>query len=807
MQKTHNTHNTHHTHKRGDAKGSVEADDYLARYQRAQHLNQGMYGPQVARNTTLFPVWIDGSNCFWYQRELEGGSEFRLVDAERQTNVSAFDHQALATALADATGETVDPYHLPINTPDFQATHILDLRLDPLRLKFQAFDRDWEFDVDTAQLKAAEPVENAWVISPDGSQAAFRREHDIWLRDLASGQERALTQDGEPFFRYGIPGSVWGNDGLLSVLPLQARWSPDGRLLFTVQLDQRQVKTLGEIQHVPLDGTLRPVTRQRKLAFAGDEHIEEYRLVIIEVSSGRSIDVNYGRVPITLGAMGGFFDNALAWWAADSTRAYFVDLDRYQKCARVLEVDSRSGAVRLLFEEHSNTHIDLLDNPLGSARLMPLPESRELLWVSERSGWAHVYLYDLDSGELKNAVTSGEWLVRDELIHFDAERRTLFLSTAGREPGRNPYYCDLVRVNVDSGELTVLASSDHDIVTQSVAGWAQLFKGYAGRSSGVAPTGDYALVTRSRVDAVSESILVDRNGQPCLAIEKADYSLPQGWQWPQAVRMKAADGSTDLYGVVYRPSNFNPQQRYPVIDLSYIGHILSGVARSSFRTGAESSYASAASLAELGFIVVQLDGRGSGGRNKAFKDHCYGWKDSGCDIDDHVAGIKQLAEQIPAMDLDRVGIAGFVGGNGALLGLLKHPDFYKVGVACELFDFRVMRANAGDVQQGPHAEDDQQNLEDQVEHLQGKLLLTIGLLDYVPPAVSFRVVEALQRANKDFDLIVEPCSGYGFTPYQLRRAWDFLVRHLQGAEPPKAFSLAPLSQPIVPKEFAKLSKL
>ena len=270
--------------------------------------------------------------------------------------------------------------------------------------------------------------------------------------------------------------------------------------------------------------------------------------------------------------------------------------------------------------------------------------------------------------------------------------------------------------------------------------------------------------------------------------------------------MTAADGKTDIYGVIYRPSNFSADQTYPVIDHSFIGHITNGVARSSFRTSAESTYAAAASLAELGFIVVQIDGRGGIYRSKVFQDEIYGWKDSGCDIDDHVAGIQQLAARYPSMDLDRVGIAGLVGGNGALRGLLHHPDFYKVGIVGEIFDFRVMRANAGDMYEGPVPNRQKQHIEELVDKLKGKLLIMIGLLDYVPPAASFRVVEALHRANKNFDLIVEPCGGYGATPYQLRRAWDYLVQNLQGNEPPENFRLGSLSLPLVPKDFAKLTK-
>ena len=294
---------------------SMKNHEIMARYERAQHFNQGLFGKSVARNTTLFPVWIAGSNCFWYERELKDGKEFRLVDADKGTNTVAFNHQMLAEALVAATGEKADAKNLPINIPDYQTVSIININLHPLRVAFNAFNKRWEFNDETGMLDEVELVPGNWMISPNGSQAAFRRDHNIWVRDLKTGVEHALTTDGEEFYQYGIPGSVWGNDAFVSMLGLQARWSPDSKRLFTVQLDQRQVKVIGEIQHVPVDGSLRPITKQRKLAFPEDAHVETYRLLAIEVETGRTIEANYARIPTTTGADGAFFDNSLGWWA------------------------------------------------------------------------------------------------------------------------------------------------------------------------------------------------------------------------------------------------------------------------------------------------------------------------------------------------------------------------------------------------------------------------------------------------------------------------------------------------------------
>ena len=771
-------------------------DEVLARYERAQYLNQGKHNKSVARNTTLFPVWIDDSNSFWYERELKDGKEFRLVDAEYSTNKILFDHQALADTLAKTSENAVDPGNLPINNLKANPAFNMKVTLNPLTIIFSAFEKRWIYNTAENALSEVEQIPGNWVISPDGSQAAFRKDYNIWVRDLKTCEERRLTTDGESFYQYGVPGSVWGNEGFVSVLPLQARWSPDSKHLFTLQMDQRQVKTVGEIQHVPLNGSLRPKTIHRKLALPGDTQIENYRLLVIDIESAHSQEANYRRIPTTMGACGGFFDNSLGWWGADSRLAYFIDVDRYYKFARVVKFDVLTGNTTILFEETSKTRIDLILHPLGDAQLLPLPETRELLWLSERSGWMHCYLYNLKNGELKNAVTTGEWRVR-EAIHFDAKRRELFLSTSGRVNGRDPYYCDLIRVNIDTGEFKVLAASDHEYVVISPRGFAQSYKGYAGLPCGVSPTSDYAVVTRSRIDEVTESYLLDRHGKQILSLEVAKLSPPEGWQWPEPVTMKAADGKTNIYGAIYRPSDFCFEKSYPVIDHCLIGHPKNNVAKSSFRSSAELSFYEAASFAELGFIVVQIDGRGGLFRNKAFENMSYAWKDCGCNIDDHVAGLQQLAERYPYMDLDRVGIVGLLGGNGAILGLLRHPNFYKVGIAGEIFDNRVTGTNMGDLYEGPEPSPKSQHLEDLVDNLKGKLLIMVGLLDYVPPAASFRIVEALNRANKNFDLVVEPCWGYAATPYQLRRAWDYLVYHLQENEPPEDFCLNPLPRPLL----------
>ena len=580
-------------------------------------------------------------------------------------------------------------------------------------------------------------------------------------------------------------------------------WSPDGKTLFTLQKDRRQVKTLPTVHHVPKDGSLRPQLSETKIAYAGDTHIEEYRLLVIDVDSGRQQPVDYARVPVTQNSNKGFFSHRYAWWGSDSRHGYFIDIDRYSRRVRVVECDTQTGATRVVFEETSATRIALSGNDNIPHSMPILLETDEIIWYSERSGWAHFYLYDLKTGELKNTLTSGEWRVRNG-IRFDATRRELFFSTSGRVAGRNPYYRDLVRVNIDNGEMVTLIAGDYEHITlcptTSLAGYAGFAGVNAELCNGVAASGDYAVVTRSRVDTVPETLLVDRNGEQIMVVETAELTLPEGWVWPEPVQMTATDGETELYGVMYKPTNFDPDNSYPVIDAALVYNpISSPVAKGSFTNSGfyGMNYYYEAALAQLGFIVVQMDGRGTAYRSKAFQDASYGSLEEGNNLEDHVVGIQQLLRRYPYMDKDRIGIASPVAGNGAVMGLLLYPGFYTVGAGVQVYDSRLWPPVSGeDKYIGPEGRAPEAKvLEEYAGQLKGKLLQCVGQLACTdsPPASTLRIINALQRANKDIDVVIEANVSTSISNYQLRRMWDHMVRHLQGNKPPIEFDLCDTS--------------
>ncbi len=760
----------------------------LARYERATKFLQGAFTTKVARNDAIYPNWIEGTECFWYFRQKEKGGAYRLVDALAGTNEPAFDHDRLAILLAEATGEAVAPDNICLNALNVsEGAHVLT---------FEAFERKWRFDKKASTLEQVKKWPDNWVISPDGSKAVFTRDYNLWLRDLKTGGERPLTTDGEEHFCYGVNGAAWG----ISIPPFhipQVRWSPDSRYLFTVQRDVRQVNDLPVVEHVPADGSVRPKVHNVKIAYPGDEHIETLRLLVIDMETGQQTGLQHPQVSIIRNSYGFFIAN-LGWWGKDSDKGYFVDMDRYYKKVQLNEFDPKTGKVRTLFEERAETHINLMQNSDMKPAYLPLPETEEILWYSDRSGWAHVYLYDLKTGERKTIVTQGDWLVR-EIVSFDADRREVWLQTGARTSGRNPYYRDLVRVNVDTGELQEVVSGDYDVFASAFNDMrmflvAQRYgiPGHDGSIGSVSRSGNYAAITRSRVDTVPVSVLVDREGREVLEVETADLSLPEGWTWPEPVEAVAADGKTDIYGVVYRPSDYDPEKSYPVVSDIFNTPELAWVTAGSFGNDlfGGAPYYTAAAIAELGFIVVQFNGRGTPFRHKAFHDHNYGHIDRCGDIDDHVAGIRQLAEKDPSMDLNRVGVETLAnGGQGVWQGLFRHPDFYKVGVNGCFHDARLIGATMwGNMYEGDNPSDCFP--ENEVEKLQGKYLLMHGMADPVtPPAGLFRLIEALRKANKDFDMIMLPNVSHDINSYMIRRGWDYLVEHLLGETPPKEFRI------------------
>ena len=769
---------------------TINAPDMLARYKRAQYLMQGTLTKRCVFNATLIPHWIGDSDCFWYEREFRQGKEFRLVNAFAGTNEIAFDHIALAKSLEATIGETINADDLPISK--------IDLCLSPLQVVFDALGKRWTYTDSNQSCTESEPLRSDWIISPDDSKAAFLRNNNIWVRDLGSGDERALTDDGEMFYCYASAPMAWGMN--VSTGALEALWSPDSKRLFTLQVDTRQVKSEPIMQYLPQDGSLRPsiLNADRRVAHPGDEHVDEYRFLSIEVATGQQQDANYHRCPVFRNGVG-FLTTSHGWWSQNSRHAYFIDVTRGgDRIARLVEFDTHTGFTRILIEEECpDTCFKLRLDSRNPIHVRPLLDSNEVLWFSERSGWGHLYLYDLKTGQLKHQITEGDWLVRD--IHqYDSERRELIIQTAGRIDQRDAYYRDICRVNIDSGELTPIISTDHEFIVLNEAD--ELGEHISGikdawRSAGVSPTGNYVVSTRSRVDDIPVSLLFDRDGKQCMELEVADVTgLPDGWQWPERIKLLAADGKTDVYAVIYRPTDFSPDQSYPVLDNSMTFKDGNFFTAGSFTNDANlgCNYLSFAAMAELGFIVVDIAGRGTSNRHRAFSASASPELPSSDHQADRIIGIQQMAKRYPYMDLNRVGAGGSPSSNVAISGLLGAPDFYKVGVCnAPIADLRHMPAFFGEAFNNFSAASDTLPFpHGYAKNLKGKLLLIHGILNpAVSVANSFSLVEVLHQANKDFDMLLLPNDGFPTCSYTVRRSWDYLVKYLMGVEPPQEFEL------------------
>ncbi|UVW34166.1 S9 family peptidase [SAR92 clade bacterium H455] len=767
--------------------------DILSRYEQAQKILHGMTTDQLVKNDTIFPNWIENSEYFWYVREIEGNKEICIVNARTASNTIAFDYKTLANELEKATNQTLNP--------EFLILQNVHMGLSPTRFHFKALEKNWVFEPENAlcqEVEILDTLHQQELCSPDGNKAIFLREHNIWIRDQSTGEERSLTQDGIEDYSYARASVFDFIPGLDS--SLQAEWSPDSKRVFTIQMDSRKIASRPAINYCPENGDFRPEVEYTKVSYPGDEHVETVRLVIIDVTNGQIIEVDYPPLTsfIYSEAAHGFFTSNLGWWSTSSRHAYFVDLARGSQTVRVVKLDAHSGRTEVLHEETSDTFINLRQCDQEPTLFLPLRESDELIWFSERTGWGHLYLYDLNTGKLKHPITEGQWLVR-KTLHFDADQRELLLQTAGRDPEINPYYRDVCKLNIDTGTIEPLASgcfehvvhrsADPILIAYSISRLA------TDRARGVSPDGQYIVATRSRVDTVPETILIGRNGKEIAIVECANVSnLPVGWQWPESVKLSGNDNETDIYGVVFRPPSFSPDKSYPVIDFFASYRAFSGLPQGSFANNFVFgyNYFLAAALAAVGFIVVIIEGRGTPLRGKSFQDHNFGDPTSSGDFDDRIAGICELAQRYPYMDLERVGISAIESPNNAIYGLINHSNFYKDAVLHCITDPRFLVVSQGETHECEFDGEMKTKLRyaaENVESFSGKLLLIQGMRSTMSAGPMFQLVYALEKANKDFDMLCIPDMYASISGYTMRREWDYHVKHLQNVETPREFHL------------------
>jgi len=762
--------------------------DAYARAERFLYWNADKY----IRNAEVAPLWV-GPDSFVYVQQTAAGRQFLMVDAALGRVRPAFDHVAMAGALSAALGRSVDAQDLPFSKFEWDAAD--------RSIRFSAAGKQWSCRLQTTRCSAIAAGERPdEIVSPDGQWAAYLKSGNLWVRSLRDRTERALTRDGVEHYAYG---TVPGSGGVLGMkteggggLPPVAIWSPDSKRLLTDRLDERLVPELDLIESVPAIG-VRPVLHSFRYSMPGDEHKAEAELLIFEVASGKRTDMQHGRLPAL---MLGPLEEDRAWWSNDSATVYVIPREEGQKKVQLLAMDANNGETHAVIEEHGKTYLEIGGYAVTRA-VRTLSDGR-VIWYSERDDWGHLYLYDRH-GKLIRQITSGPWKVW-EIVRVDEGQGRLYFTAVGRERGEDPYQRHLYSIKLDGTGLRVLTpeNAEHVIRTPTPEVMRRFDPDAIGpQQAAFSPSGRYFVDTYSRPDLTPVSVLRTAEGRLVRVLERADISALQtgGFVMPEPFSVMAADGRTRLYGTLLRPSNFDAGKKYPIIDVIYPGPQAIGTQK-TFKEAIFDRWRRTQDFAELGFIVITVDGRGTPFRSKSFHDMSYGDLGQAGHLDDHVAAIHQLAARYPYMDIDRVGITGHSGGGYASTrAILAYPDFFRVAVSTSGdHDMRTYSAVWAPTYQGPYDATSYESLLNArlAGNLKGKLLLMHGELDNnVHPAQTMQVVNALIAANKDFDFLLLPGENHSVggrtAAYFYRKQWDYFVRYLLGKEPPANYAIAP----------------
>jgi dipeptidyl aminopeptidase/acylaminoacyl peptidase len=746
----------------------VTAQDYA----RAERFLPQNVIPLVSGSTGGFTWLADGR--LWYRATVPGGYEFLIADGGRRTKAPAFDHARMATALSTAMGQSWTAQRLPPLTPSENGREAT----------VNGGSRSWTCNLQTYTCAAsrgaggaprAEAPDNS-VTSPDGRYAAYIRSNNLWVKDLTTNQDRALTTDGVQDYGYATNNAGW----IRSPEPVLL-WSPDSKKIATFQHDARGASNM----YLITTNVGAPKLDAWKYPLPGDSVVFKIERVIIDVEPTRVVrlrmppDAHRSSISDHVAEGSLFLD---VQWYPDASRLAFVSSSRDHKVATLRVADASTGEVRTVLEERSQTQFQSsFYSGTGNVNWRVLPASNEVLWWSQRDNWGHLYLYDLQTGALKQQITSGSWNV-NRILKVDERARTLFLTGLGREAGRDPYFEHLYRIGMDGRGIALLTPEDATHSPSSLSPDGRQFVDVYST-----PTMPTVTVLR-RVDRPQETTELSR-----LDVTRLQAS---GWKPPTPITVKARDGMTDLYGLMWTPTTLDSTRTYPIVDYIYPGPWSNSVPTRTFQPALGDFQA----LAELGFVVVAIDNMGTEFRSKSFGDAYYGnMGDNG--LPDQVAGMRELARRYRFIDIDRAGIWGHSGGGFAAAdAMFRYPDFFKVGISeSGNHDNRNYEDDWGERFQGllrrtPQGDNyDSQANQLVAGNLKGKLLLTHGGMDdNVPPSNTYLVVDALIKANKDFDLIIFPNQAHGYgedSDYMMRRRWDYFVKHLLGAEPPLEYRI------------------
>jgi dipeptidyl aminopeptidase/acylaminoacyl peptidase len=737
------------------------AQSMLARYQKAEQLLPRNIS-DLTRNVSLRFHEVNETNDFWYQLETVGGEHYYYFDGDEKTTSIAFDHQKLADAVFDVTNKKVHPDSLNLEQLSFKPdSGKMTFRVDTFRLETDL--ANYSTKVRKSKKIKTRPGKNQ-SFSPSRKWMAEVKEYNLILKNTETDEEFRLTDDGVEKYEYATPLSWYKlmdeSKGEVYDPSIQVIWSDDSKKFIAPRLDRRKVGKMFLYQSLPDTGFRAKVWSYERALPGEDPITTEYYIFDVE---------NKTKTKVNLEPFADFTGSISPTWMEDNKAFYFAKFRRGYKAIDLFRVNAETGEVTTLLTDSSKTMVEY-----QTINCEWLQDGSQFFWTSERDGWNHIYRYD-KNGKLLNQVTTGEFVVRD-IVKVDEENRLIYFIAGGKEPGVDPYYRHLYVVDFsgDEPELLTPENADHQV-------WLPHENGYF-----VDSYSRVDLPTEHVVRSLSDGKIIAR-----IATANIDDLLETGWKYPEPFKVKARDGKTDIYGLMYVPSDFDPSKKYPVIDATYSGP--QAVRTPKNFAGGYSNYDR--SIAELGFAVITIDGLGSAWRSKAFHDVSYqNLGDIGAA--DHIGGIKQLTATRPWMDLERVGIYGHsAGGYDAVRAMLTHPEFYKAAVSSAgNHDHRIAKAWWPEQYMGlPGKHYDEQSNLNLAGNLEGKLLLVHGDMDNnVNTASSLRLAAELVKRNKDFELLIIPNRNHGLAdhPYFIRKRWDWFVKHLLKEEPPGEFEVS-----------------
>jgi dipeptidyl-peptidase 4 len=715
---------------------------------------------------------------FWYLDRDHGVATLMVGDAAARTTSAAYDPIRMAAALHTAGLKDTDPKLIKPEAFALLEDSRVRITVDGVRYVCALgaeYHCSWELSGPPNSPKPTLRDASLANFSPDGKRAVFIRDWNLWVRDIATGTEKQLTTDGAKDYGYATDNAGWTHTDHAIVV-----WSPDSKMLATYQQDQRKT---GEMYTVT-SRVGHPHLETWKYPLVGDQDVTMIERVIIDVDAAKVTrlkmppDQHRSTLCDHLVCRGPWED---VQWADDGKNLSFVSTSRDHKVANVRMADVASGDVRDVFSETVPT---FFESGYSQVNWRYLSERNEILWFSQRNNWGNLFLYDAGTGKLKHAVTEGDWNV-DEVLHIDQQTGDMILSGTGRETSEDPYYRRIYSANLDGKHLKLLTPEDADHV------------------AAISKDGKFIVDIYSTPQKPQIMLLRDATGQTIEPLTHGDITrlLAAGWIAPETFHVKGHDGKTDVYGLLFRPAGLDVSHKYPIIDFIYPGPQGGSFGSHSFEASRRDSNA----LAQLGFVVVHIEGMGNPKRSKAFHDEYL--NDIGLNaIPDQISGIRELAQRYSWIDLDRVGMWGHSGGGNATVAtMFRFPDFVKVGIAEsgnhenrnyeDDWDEKwvgLLHKNAD----GTTDYDSQANAT-YAKNLKGKLLLAHGMLDdNVPVSITMLLIDALEKANKDYDLLVFPEAHHSYGEvggaYMMRRRWDYFLTELMKATPPREFQMPPL---------------